>query len=124
MLPSMKKLLILTALVLALGTLRATAQTAGRYEYCEMLTTDNLFSTTDDKAGDIYVDFGYGFEKLGGGTLSQREAGKLQVFATHVSALTYMGKLGWEVVQMYQQPKVNKEPIRTLFVLRRPARGN
>ncbi|MCR5889221.1 hypothetical protein LRS06_15900 [Hymenobacter sp. J193] len=122
----MKRLLFLAFFLPLLSwTGRAQAQTIDtqRYEYCELLTTDNLFSPDNKaKTGDIFVDFGYGFEKLGGGSLSQREAGKLQVFATHVSALTYMGKLGWEVVQMYQQ--TDKRPAHTLFVLRRPARGN
>lgn len=124
----MLRALLLTLLVVFCWTSRTQAQTldAKRFEYCELLTTDNLFAPdAKGRGGDIFVDFGYGFEKLGGGSLSQREAGKLQVFATHVSALTYMGKLGWEVVQMYQQPRPNaKDNAPTIFVLRRPARGN
>ena len=33
-----------------------------------------------------------------------REAGKIQVFATTISALNYMGSLGWEIVQIIEQP--------------------
>ncbi|MBD2716486.1 hypothetical protein KBK19_15700 [Microvirga sp. STR05] len=100
--------LLLTAPALHAQTSPATA--AARYEYCELHL----------KSGDVFVDFGFGPEKLGGGSLSKLEAGKLQVFATHISALNYMGSLGWDVVQVYgdvaQGNLRNKEQF---FMLRR-----
>lgn len=65
---------------------------APRYEYCEVRIVGD----------DVYADFGYGAEKLGGPELSKLEVGKLQVFATPISALNYMGSLGWEVLQVVQ----------------------
>ncbi|KAA9327061.1 hypothetical protein F0P96_17625 [Hymenobacter busanensis] len=65
---------------------------AVRYEYCEVRVVGK----------DVYADFGYGPEKLGGPELSKLEVGKLQVFATPISALNYMGSLGWEVIQGVQ----------------------
>lgn len=102
----MKNLAAATALLLALGFAPAAhAQTgtrslgtptpdAPRYEYCEVRIVG--------KEQDVYADFGYGAEKLGGPELSKLEVGKLQVFATPISALNYMGSLGWEVVQVVQ----------------------
>ncbi|OON68501.1 hypothetical protein [Hymenobacter sp. CRA2] len=66
---------------------------ASRYEYCEVHVTGS---------SNVYADFGYGREKLGGPELSKLEVGKLQVFATPISALNYLGSLGWELVQVYQ----------------------
>lgn len=96
------KHLAATALLLTLGT-AAHAQTttrnlatpspdAVRFEYCEVRVVGE----------DVYADFGYGSEKLGGPELSKLEVGKLQVFATPISALNYMGNLGWEVIQVVQ----------------------
>ena len=65
----------------AARNLAAPPAEAMRYEYCEVRVV----------AKDVYVDFGYGAEKLGGPELSKLEVGKLQVFATPISALNYMG---------------------------------
>jgi hypothetical protein len=98
------KHLFATALLLILGLTAARAQSGGtrnlaqpspeavRYEYCEVRIVGK----------DVYADFGYGAEKLGGPELSKLEVGKLQVFATPISALNYMGNLGWEVIQVVQ----------------------
>ncbi|QNH63475.1 hypothetical protein [Hymenobacter sediminicola] len=103
-------LLLLTLLLTAPALHAQNAPTVARYEYCELHL----------KSGDVFVDFGFGPEKLGGGSLSKLEAGKLQVFATHISALNYMGSLGWDVVQVYgdvaQGNLRNKEQF---FMLRR-----
>lgn len=72
--------------------LATPAPEAVRYEYCEVRVVGE----------DVYADFGYGSEKMGGPELSKLEVGKLQVFATPISALNYMGSLGWEVVQVVQ----------------------
>jgi hypothetical protein len=69
-----------------------TLSDAPRYEYCEVRIVGDA----------VYADFGYGSEKLGGPELSKLEVGKLQVFATPISALNYMGSLGWEVLQVVQ----------------------
>ncbi|MBC6698260.1 hypothetical protein [Hymenobacter sp. BT190] len=104
-------LFLLLALLLAAPAARAqTASDAARYEYCELHL----------KGADVFADFGYGPEKLGGGSLSKLEAGKLQVFATHISALNYMGSLGWDVVQVYGD--INSGSTRNkeqFFMLRR-----
>ncbi|GAB2967306.1 hypothetical protein GCM10027048_42490 [Hymenobacter coalescens] len=70
--------------------LAAPPPEAVRYEYCEVRIVGK----------DVYADFGYGAEKLGGPELSKVEVGKLQVFATPITALNYMGNLGWEVIQV------------------------
>ncbi|MCC3160571.1 hypothetical protein LJ737_25260 [Hymenobacter sp. 15J16-1T3B] len=99
----MKHFVSAFSLLLALGlsTTAAHAQTrnlatpapdAVRYEYCEVRVVGE----------DVYADFGYGSEKMGGPELSKLEVGKLQVFATPISALNYMGSLGWEVLQVVQ----------------------
>ncbi|WP_400190195.1 hypothetical protein [Hymenobacter sp. B81] len=87
---------------------------AVRYEYCEVRIVGK----------DVYADFGYGAEKLGGPELSKLEVGKLQVFATPISALNYMGSLGWEVLQVVQggNPAIDKQGANSnrYYVLRRP----
>ncbi|RAK62882.1 hypothetical protein [Hymenobacter edaphi] len=99
----MKHLFPACCLLLALGlsptalraqtrNLATPAPDAVRYEYCEVRVVGK----------DVYADFGYGSEKLGGPELSKLEVGKLQVFATPISALNYMGSLGWEVLQVVQ----------------------
>lgn len=103
--------LLLLAMLLAAPAAHAqTAPDAARYEFCELHL----------KGDDVFADFGYGPEKLGGGSLSKLEAGKLQVFATHISAINYMGSLGWDLVQVYgdvvQGNVRNKEQF---FMLRR-----
>ena len=84
----------------------------------------NVGKPEKEKSADIYVDFGYGYEKLGGSEQIMREAGKIQVFATTISALNYMGSLGWEIVQILEQPinYTKGEPTETVrrYVLRRP----
>jgi hypothetical protein len=107
----MKVLAASTALLLALGlSTAARAQTpsrnlatptpeAPRYEYCEVRIVGD----------DVYADFGYGAEKLGGPELSKLEVGKLQVFATPISALNYMGSLGWEVLQTVQSAQFSMD---------------
>lgn len=104
-------LLLLLTLLLASPALHAQSSLApDRYEYCELHL----------KGNDVFVDFGYGPEKLGGGSLSRLEVGKLQVFATHISAINYMGGLGWDLVQVYGDVSTsssrNKEQF---FMLRR-----
>ncbi|MBX0288892.1 hypothetical protein K3G63_00495 [Hymenobacter sp. HSC-4F20] len=97
-----------------------------RYEFCELMRTGavNLGKPEKEKSGDIYVDFGYGYEKLGGSEQVVREAGKIQVFATTISALNYMGSRGWEIVQILEQPinYTKGEPSEYVrrYVLRRP----
>lgn len=97
-----------------------------RYEFCELMRTGavNLGKPEKEKSGDIYVDFGYGYEKLGGSEQVVREAGKIQVFATTISALNYMGSLGWEIVQIMEQPinysKGEPGEYVRRYVLRRP----
>jgi hypothetical protein len=101
----MKNLAAATVLLLTLGfaTTAAHAQSgtrnlatpspdAVRYEYCEVRVV----------GANVFADFGYGAEKMGGPELSKLEVGKLQVFATPISALNYMGNLGWEVIQVVQ----------------------
>ena len=89
---NLSALFLLLALLLTAPALHAqTSPDPARYEYCELHL----------KGNDVFADFGYGYEKLGGGSLSKLEVGKLQVFATHISALNYMGSLGWDVVQVY-----------------------
>jgi hypothetical protein len=78
-----------------------------------------------EKSGDIFVDFGYGYEKLGGSEQVMREAGKIQVFATSISALNYMGSLGWEIVQIMEEPATSKAAGTSAnyiyrYMLRRP----
>ncbi|TGE23699.1 hypothetical protein E5K00_00360 [Hymenobacter aquaticus] len=121
----MKKLLF-PALLLSLLAGRATtsrAQTtnlnAARYEYCELLKTEFLNEPTKTKGGDIFVDFGFGYEKLGDSDMAKREVGKLEVFSTPLSTLNYMGKLGWEVVQVYSLPNGQKNQQATHILLRR-----
>ena len=79
-----------------------------RYEYCELTHVGVINSGTGTpdkgKSEDIYVDFGYGYEKLGGSEQMKREAGRLEVFATPISAINYMGGLGWEIVQILETP--------------------
>ncbi|MBT9393662.1 hypothetical protein KLP40_10855 [Hymenobacter sp. NST-14] len=79
-----------------------------RYEYCELTHVGVINSGTGTpdkgKTEDIYVDFGYGYEKLGGSEQMKREAGRLEVFATPISAINYMGGLGWEIVQILETP--------------------
>ncbi|GAB3297039.1 hypothetical protein [Hymenobacter tenuis] len=97
-----------------------------RYEFCELMRTGaiNLGKAEKEKSGDIFVDFGYGYEKLGGSEQVVREAGKIQVFATTISALNYMGSLGWEIVQIMEHPinYTKGEPSEYVrrYVLRRP----
>ncbi|RSK31773.1 hypothetical protein [Hymenobacter metallilatus] len=97
-----------------------------RYEFCELMRTGfvNIGKPEKEKSGDIYVDFGYGYEKLGGSEQIVREAGKIQVFATTISALNYMGGLGWEIVQILEQPinysKGEPSEYVRRYVLRRP----
>ncbi|UOQ77911.1 hypothetical protein MUN84_04510 [Hymenobacter sp. 5516J-16] len=105
---------------------RAVQAEAERYEFCELMRTGfvNIGKPEKEKSGDIYVDFGYGYEKLGGSEQVVREAGKIQVFATTISALNYMGSRGWEIVQILEQPinYTKGEPSEYVrrYVLRRP----
>ncbi|UYZ63533.1 hypothetical protein [Hymenobacter weizhouensis] len=105
---------------------QAVAPQPVRYEFCELMRTTyvNVDKPEKEKGTDIYVDFGYGYEKLGGSEQIKREAGKIQVFATTISALNYMGSLGWEIVQILEEPNnynsgVPTEYVRR-YVLRRP----
>lgn len=97
-----------------------------RYEFCELMRTGfvNVGKPEKEKSGDIYVDFGYGYEKLGGSEQVVREAGKIQVFATTISAINYMGSRGWEIVQILEQPinysKGEPNEYVRRYVLRRP----
>lgn len=98
-----------------------------RYEFCELMRTGIVPSgkPEQEKSGDIYVDFGYGYEKLGGSEQVMREAGKIQVFATSISALNYMGSLGWEIVQILEEPATAKATPTSgnyvyRYMLRRP----
>ncbi|AYA35845.1 hypothetical protein D3Y59_01545 [Hymenobacter oligotrophus] len=86
------------------------ASDAARYEYCELTVRNN---------GDIFSDFGYGMEKLGGGSLSKVEVGKLQVFSTYVTALNYMGSLGWELLQTDDLDGKGPSGVTMRFMLRR-----
>ncbi|TGE06596.1 hypothetical protein [Hymenobacter fodinae] len=104
-----------------------TAQDPIRYEYCELMRTGaaQLGKPEKEKSGDIFVDFGYGYEKLGGSEQVMREAGKIQVFATTISALNYMGSLGWEIVQIQEQPTTyntagTPQNLVYRYMLRRP----
>ncbi|GAA3923061.1 hypothetical protein [Hymenobacter algoricola] len=121
----MKHLLLsaLTFLLLLAGTTVAQAQTtnvnAARYEYCELLKTDFLNEPTKTKGSDIFVDFGFGFEKLGDSDFAKREVGKMEVFSTPLSTLNYMGKLGWDVVQVYSLPNGQRNQQSTHILLRR-----
>lgn len=120
----MKKLLF-PALLLAgaLAAPAAHAQTtninAARFEYCELLKTEYLNEPTKTKGGDIFVDFGFGYEKLGDSDMAKREVGAIEVFSTPLSTLNYMGKLGWEVVQVYSLPNGQKNQQATHILLRR-----
>ncbi|GAB2792822.1 hypothetical protein HNQ93_003659 [Hymenobacter luteus] len=131
----MKHFFSLLALLLVLTTasqaqtpsaVRPVQADAIRYEFCELMRTGavNLGKPEKEKSGDIYVDFGYGYEKLGGSEQVVREAGKIQVFATTISALNYMGSRGWEIVQILEQPinYTKGEPSEYVrrYVLRRP----
>ncbi|MCC2546751.1 hypothetical protein LJY25_09880 [Hymenobacter sp. BT175] len=120
----MKKLLLpalLTGLLAfpALSFAQTTNGTSPRYEYCELLKTDNLLNPTNTKGSDIYVDFGFGFEKFSDSDMAKREVGKIEVLSTPLSTLNYMGKLGWEVVQIYSLPNGNKNQQTTHIMLRR-----
>ncbi|GAB3839810.1 hypothetical protein [Hymenobacter jeollabukensis] len=122
----MKHLFSTFSLLLALGlsssatqaqtrNLATPAPDAVRYEYCEVRVVGK----------DVYADFGYGSEKLGGPELSKLEVGKLQVFATPISALNYMGNLGWEVIQVVAGGSAgnidrNGPSGNRYYVLRRP----
>lgn len=104
-----------------------TAPEPVRYEFCELMRTGSaqLGKPEKEKSGDIFVDFGYGYEKLGGSEQVMREAGKIQVFATTISALNYMGSLGWEIVQILEQPTTYNSagtPLNLVYryMLRRP----
>lgn len=126
--------LLLTSLLASAGQLHAQTAQPGRpvsaeparYEFCELMRTGfvNVGKPEKEKSGDIYVDFGYGYEKLGGSEQVVREAGKIQVFATTISALNYMGSRGWEIVQILEQPinYAKGEPSEYVrrYVLRRP----
>ncbi|UOQ71794.1 hypothetical protein [Hymenobacter cellulosilyticus] len=120
----MKKLLF-PALLLAgaLAAPAAHAQTTNinvaRYEYCELLKTEFLNEPTKTKGGDIFVDFGFGYEKLGDSDMAKREVGDIEVFSTPLSTLNYMGKRGWEVVQVYSLPNGVKNQQATHILLRR-----
>lgn len=134
----MKHLFASLLLAGTLGATTAMAQTATpgsrmsapepvRYEFCELMRTGaaQVGRAEKEKSGDIFVDFGYGYEKLGGSEQVMREAGKIQVFATSISALNYMGSLGWEIVQILEQPSnFNSAGTPTTYVyhymLRRP----
>ncbi|RSK48792.1 hypothetical protein [Hymenobacter rigui] len=134
----MKKIFatLLLAAGLAGGTTQARAQSTPpprpaapepvRYEFCELMRTGfvNVGKPEKEKSGDIYVDFGYGYEKLGGSEQVVREAGKIQVFATTISAINYMGSRGWEIVQILEQPinysKGEPSEYVRRYVLRRP----
>jgi hypothetical protein len=115
--------LSLLSLLLLSAAPGAQAQTtnlnAARYEYCELLKTDFLNEPTKTKGSDIFVDFGFGFEKLGDSDFAKREVGKMEVFSTPLSTLNYMGKLGWEVVQVYSLPNGQRNQQSTHFLLRR-----
>lgn len=103
-------LLLLLSLLLASPAVRAQSTSSpARYEFCELHL----------KGSDVFVDFGYGPEKLGGGSLSKLEVGKLQVFATHISAINYMGSLGWDVVQVYGDVASGSRNKEQYFMLRR-----
>ncbi|UOQ81245.1 hypothetical protein [Hymenobacter sp. 5414T-23] len=104
-----------------------TAQEPVRYEFCELMRTGaaQIGRPEKEKSNDIFVDFGYGYEKLGGSEQVMREAGKIQVFATTISALNYMGSLGWEIVQIIEQPtnyNAAGTPLNLVYryMLRRP----
>ena len=120
----MKNIFLLTLILLLTGAAGAArAQTtnvnAARYEYCELLKTDFTNEPTKTKGSDIFVDFGFGFEKLGDSEFAKREVGKLEVFSTPLSTLNYMGKLGWELVQVYSLPNGQRNQHSTHMLLRR-----
>lgn len=107
-------------------TVRAILPEQARYEYCELMHTGfvNRGKPEKEKTDDIYVDFGYGYEKLGGSEQVKREAGKMEVFATPMSAVNYMGSLGWEIVQILENPisfHADNDPMRYVrrYVMRR-----
>ena len=126
--------LLLTLMLAFAGSTASQAQSVARpmppepvrFEFCELMRTGfvNVGKPEKEKNGDIYVDFGYGYEKLGGSEQVVREAGKIQVFATTISALNYMGSLGWEIVQILEQPinysKGEPSEYVRRYVLRRP----
>ncbi|TGD79837.1 hypothetical protein [Hymenobacter wooponensis] len=116
-----------TALAQSKPAATALVQEPVRYEFCELMRTGaaQLGKPEKEKSGDIFVDFGYGYEKLGGSEQVMREAGKIQVFATSISALNYMGSLGWEIVQIIEQPtsyNTAGTPLNLVYryMLRRP----
>ena len=57
-----------TALAQTKPTPTVTAQAPVRYEFCELMRTGaaQIGKPEKEKSGDIFVDFGYGYEKLGG----------------------------------------------------------
>ncbi|SHJ61465.1 hypothetical protein SAMN02745146_3536 [Hymenobacter daecheongensis DSM 21074] len=113
----------LTLLLFLSATAPSQAQTtnanAARYEYCELLKTDFLTTPRKTKGSDIFVDFGFGYEKLGESDFAKREVGKMEVLSTPLSTLNYMGKLGWELVQVYSLPNGQKNQQSTHMLLRR-----
>jgi hypothetical protein len=116
-----------TALAQSKPAATTTAPEPVRYEFCELMRTGaaQIGKPEKEKSGDIFVDFGYGYEKLGGSEQVMREAGKIQVFATTISALNYMGSLGWEIVQILEQPTAyntagTPQNLVYRYMLRRP----
>jgi hypothetical protein len=92
----MKKVLIVSIVLLSSVVLNAQADTTKVEQYCQVIATPRLLSNK------VTIDIDFGDEKsFWRDNRLKTDAGKLKKFNTIIDAMNYMGREGWIFINAY-----------------------
>ena len=93
---NMKKILVITIVLLSSFNLFAQTDTSKVEQYCQIIVTPGLFSNR------VTIDIDFGEEKsIWIDSRLKTYDGRIKKFNTIVDALNYMGKEGWLFINAY-----------------------
>jgi hypothetical protein len=92
----MKKVLIMSIVLLSSVVLNAQCDTSKVEQYCQVIATPRLLSNK------VTIDIDFGDEKsFWRDTRLKTDAGKLKKFNTIIDAMNYMGREGWIFINAF-----------------------
>lgn len=92
----MKKILIISIVLLSSVVLNAQTDTTKVEQYCRIIATPRLLSNK------VTIDIDFGDEKsFWRDTRLKTDAGKLKKFNTIIDAMNYMGREGWIFINAF-----------------------